>query len=41
MKSREYSPAREKVHSVRHPRFVEKEKAVESETDEAEGILTF
>jgi hypothetical protein len=40
MKLREYSHPREKVHSVRRPRFAEKEKAVDSETDEAEGILT-
>jgi hypothetical protein len=36
MKVREYSHTRERVHSVRRPRFVEKEKAVDAETDEAE-----
>jgi hypothetical protein len=40
MKLREYSPTRERVHSVRHPRFVEKEKAVDAKTDKADGILT-
>jgi hypothetical protein len=40
MKLREYSQARERVHSVRRPRFVEKEKFVDAKTDEAEGILT-
>jgi hypothetical protein len=40
MKLREYSHPRERVPSVRHPRFVEKEKVVDAETDEAEGILT-
>jgi hypothetical protein len=40
MKLREYSRARRKVHSVRRPRFVEKEEAVDAETEEAEGILT-
>jgi hypothetical protein len=40
MKLREYSHTREKVHSVRRPRFIEKEKVVDAKTDEAEGILT-
>jgi hypothetical protein len=40
MKLREYSQARERVHSVRRPKFIEKEKAVGAETDEAEGVLT-
>jgi hypothetical protein len=37
MKLREYSHTRERVHSVRCPRFIEKKDA---ETDEAGGILT-
>jgi hypothetical protein len=37
MKLREYSHPRERVHSVRRPRFIEKEIAVGVETDEAEG----
>jgi hypothetical protein len=40
MKLREYSHTRETVHLVRRPRFVEKDKVVDVETDEAEGILT-
>jgi hypothetical protein len=40
MKLREYSQARARVDSVRRPRFVEKEKAVDGETDEVEGTLT-
>jgi hypothetical protein len=40
MKLREYSQPRERVYSVRRPKFVEKEKAADAKTDEAEGILT-
>jgi hypothetical protein len=40
MKLREYSHSTERVHSIRHPRSIEKEKVVDGETDEAEGILT-
>jgi hypothetical protein len=40
MKLRKYSHTREKVHSVIRPTFVEKEKVVDAEADEAEGILT-
>jgi hypothetical protein len=40
MKLREYSHSRERVHSVRRLRFVEKEKAVDAKTEKAEGILT-
>jgi hypothetical protein len=36
----EYSHTRARVHSVRHPRFIQKEKAVGAKTDEVEGILT-
>jgi hypothetical protein len=40
MKLKEYSQTRERVHSVKRPRFVEKEKVVDTETDAAEGVLT-
>jgi hypothetical protein len=40
MKLGEYSQARERVHSVRRPRFIEKERVVDAKTDKAEGILT-
>jgi hypothetical protein len=40
MKLREYSLPTERVHSVRRPRFVEKEKVADAKTDRAEGILT-
>jgi hypothetical protein len=40
MKLKEYSHPRERVHSVKRPRFVEEEKVEDAKTDEAEGILT-
>jgi hypothetical protein len=40
MKLREYSPTRERVHSVRRSRLIEREKVADSQTDEAEGTLT-
>jgi hypothetical protein len=40
MNLRKYSPPTETVHSIRHPKCIEKEKAVDAETDEPEGILT-